>query len=57
MKRETEHTANELLAAVAMQQSLVPTTRIIPSWQMPSTCKRRARGISVTKRIAKLLGL
>lgn len=51
----TKQTRSEYAASEAMQAGLKP--RAIPAWQVPSTCKRRARGISIAKRIARMLGL
>jgi hypothetical protein len=51
----SERTANEWLAE-AVKVGLVPTKRIIPSWQVASTCKR-SRKVSFVKRIARMLGL
>ena len=47
---KSEHTANLLLQRGEER-------RTIPAWQVPSICKRKARGISVTHRIKKLLGI
>lgn len=55
----SEFTANEWMAEAA-KHNFVPNTRVIPSWQVASTCKRskrNARGISITKRVARFLGL